>query len=165
MKTRQVILESEAIGRKLDRMAYEIFENNYEEEELHFIGIRENGFSIAQMLAEKVKVISKVHVTVNGMSLNKKNPVNSKVFLDDSNINLSGKTIILVDDVAQSGRTLLYAIKPLLDFGPSKIEVAVLVDRKHKKYPVTADYVGTLLSTAIGEQVILELEPLVAYLE
>lgn len=154
---RNVILDETAVQRKLERIAYEIFENNYVAKELMLIGIRENGFRLAQRLKEHLENISKLNVTVASVELDKRDPMKQPIKLDIDPSTVKGKIVILVDDVAQSGKTLLYAMKPLLDHSPAAIQVAVLVDRKHKKFPVTADYVGMLLSTGMQEQVILEM--------
>jgi pyrimidine operon attenuation protein/uracil phosphoribosyltransferase len=84
--------------------------------------------------------------------------MNKPIELDIDAASVKNKTVVMVDDVAQSGKTLLYAMKPLLEHTPSKIQIAVLVDRKHKRFPVTADFVGLLLSTGAHEQVILEMD-------
>lgn len=158
MPQRNVILDETSIARKLERIAYEIYENNYAENELLLIGIRENGFKLAARLKQHLENISKMNVTVASVELDKRNPMKRDIKLDIDASTVKGKIVVIVDDVAQSGKTLLYAMKPLLDHSPAAIQVAVLVDRKHKKFPVTADYVGTLLSTGMNEQVILEME-------
>lgn len=158
MAQRNVILNETAIQRKLERIAYEIFENNHDAKELMLIGIRENGFRLAERLKEHLENISKLSVTVASVELDKRDPMKRAIQLNIDASTVKGKTVIVVDDVAQSGKTLLYAMKPLLDHSPAAIQVAVLVDRKHKKFPVTADYVGMLLSTGMNEQVIVEME-------
>jgi pyrimidine operon attenuation protein / uracil phosphoribosyltransferase len=165
MPKQNIILDETAVRRKLERIAYEILENNYEEKELLLIGIRDNGFKLAERLREHLANISKLNVTATGVRLNKTNPTSQPIELDIDPKTVKGKTVILVDDVAQSGKTLLYALQPLLEHSPGRIQVAVLVDRKHKKFPVTADYVGMLLSTGMQEQVILEMnDGMYAYL-
>jgi len=156
-KPTNIILDETAIRRKIERIAYEIFENNYDAKELLLIGIKDNGFRIAEELKDKLQNISKIKVTVASVSLDKRNPMNAPIELSIDAASVKGKTVVIVDDVAQSGKTLLYAIKPLLQHSPGRIQVAVLVDRKHKQFPVTADYVGLLLSTTMNEQVILEM--------
>lgn len=153
-----VILDEITIQRKLDRIAYEIYENNLDEKELYLIGVRENGYKLASVLKDKLQNIAKLKVTLASVTLNKRMPMENDIELDIQPSSIAGKAVVLVDDVAQSGKTLLYAMKPLLEYTPSKIQIAVLVDRKHKRFPVTADFVGLLLSTGAHEQVILEME-------
>lgn len=158
LNQRNVILNETAIQRKLERIAYEIFENNHTAKELLLIGIRENGFKLAERLKEHLENISKINVTVASVEMDKREPMKRDIILDIDASTVKGKTVVIVDDVAQSGKTLLYAMKPLLEHSPAAIQVAVLVDRKHKRFPVTADYVGMLMSTGMNEQVILEME-------
>ena len=155
---KNIILDEVTIQRKLERIAYEIFENNYEEKELILIGIRDNGYKLASQLKNRLENISKLKITLAAITLDKRNPMSKSIELDIDASSVKGKSIVLVDDVAHSGKTLLYAMKPLLEHSPSKIQIAVLVDRKHKTFPVTADYVGLLLSSGAHEQVILEME-------
>lgn len=157
-KSSNVILDEITIQRKLDRIAYEIFENNLEEKEIILIGIKNNGYRIAQQLKEKLSDISKLKITFASLSLDKRNPTSKAIELDIDVSSVKNKSVVIVDDVAHSGKTLLYAMKPLLEHTPSKIQIAVLVDRKHKRFPVTADFVGLLLSTGAHEQVILEMD-------
>jgi len=153
-----VILDEITIQRKLDRIAYEIVENNLDEKELILIGVKDNGFRLAQQLRDKLQNIGKLKITLASVKLDKRNPMAKPIELDIDASAVKNKAVVLVDDVAHSGKTLLYAMKPLLEHTPSKIQIAVLVDRKHKRFPVTADFVGLLLSTGAHEQVILEMD-------
>ena len=92
---------------------------------------------------------------VIGIALDKKNPKNISL---SNEINFEDKIIIIIDDVANTGRTLLYALKPFLHFYPKKIQTLVLVERSHKEFPVSPDYVGLSLSTALSEKIIVETE-------
>ncbi|KAA5536581.1 phosphoribosyltransferase [Taibaiella lutea] len=147
------ILSAAQIEQKLRRMAFEIWEKNHEEKEIFIIGIEETGAAVASKIAQILKEISSLKVNLSSIKINKKSPLSDSIELEK--IELNKKTVILVDDVANSGKTLLYALKPLMDFEPTKIQVAVLVDRKHKNFPVTPDIIGHSVATTIQENIIV----------
>ncbi|CAN5200363.1 bifunctional pyr operon transcriptional regulator/uracil phosphoribosyltransferase PyrR [soil metagenome] len=154
MSTRQtLILDSVSIQQKINRIAYQILEENYEEQELYFIGVRDNGYLFAEKLVDFLKTITKIEIHLYALSLNKKKPNKDEMEYNFDLKSLNKKTVILVDDVANTGRTLAYAMKPLFDSLPKKIEVAVLIDREHKLFPISSDYVGLSLSTTHKEHV------------
>jgi pyrimidine operon attenuation protein / uracil phosphoribosyltransferase len=148
-----LILTAEQIDRKLQRMAYQIWEQNTGQEALTMIGIASNGVVMARSLAARLEQISPLKVTVIELQFNKSNPLAD---LPDISENLDGKSLVLVDDVANSGKVLLYALRPVLQYMPSRIIMAVLVDRKHKSYPVYPDIVGHSLSTTLQENIRVE---------
>lgn len=148
-----LILSREIAYRKLQRMAYEIAERNILEEQIILAGIKENGKIISKILYSYLKDIFKGEVTLIEIALDKKDPKN--ISLSD-NINFDQKVIIVTDDVANSGRTLLYALKPFLNYYPKKIQTLVLVERSYKEFPVATDYVGLSVSTAFTEKIIVE---------
>lgn len=154
-KQKILILDKERIKWKLQRMAYEIWEHNSNEKEVTLVGIDGTGLTIAHSLAAKLKEISPLKVEVVTVKLNKKNPLKGDIQLST---NLSGRSVVLVDDVANSGRTLAYALKPMLDFEAKKIMIAVLVDRKHKSFPVSPDIVGHSVATTMQEHIEVETE-------
>jgi pyrimidine operon attenuation protein/uracil phosphoribosyltransferase len=151
----QILTEAQ-IDQKLKRMAYEIWEKNSEEKEIFIIGIEETGAAVAGKIAEILKEISPLKINYNTLVINKKSPLQEDIRLNADTLN--NKTVVLIDDVANSGKTLLYALKPLMDFEPAKIQVAVLVDRKHKNFPVTPDIIGHSVSTTIQEHIIVNYE-------
>jgi pyrimidine operon attenuation protein/uracil phosphoribosyltransferase len=164
-KQRVLILDKERIDRKLQRMAYEIWENNSKGTEVTLVGIEGSGFAVAQNLAEHLGKISPLQVTVLPMKLNKRKPLSEEIRLD---ADLTGRSVILVDDVANSGKTLLYAMKPVLNYEPAHIMIAVLVDRKHKSFPVSPDIVGHTVATTMQEHIEVETsgnEIVAAYLQ
>lgn len=150
------ILTAKQIEQKLKRMAFEIWEKNNEEEEIFLIGIEAVGAAVAAEITKLLREISPLKVSLSSITLDKKNPLKEEITLTTGPLN--DKTVILVDDVANSGRTLLYAIKPLLAFAPKKIQVAVLVDRKHKNFPVTPDIIGHSVATTLQEHIIVNYE-------
>jgi pyrimidine operon attenuation protein/uracil phosphoribosyltransferase len=150
------ILTEAQIDQKLKRMAFEIWEQNSEEKEINIIGIENVGAAVARKIADILMEISPLKIKFNSIVINKKKPLNDEISLATDS--LSDKVVILVDDVANSGRTLLYAIKPLLAFEPKKIQVAVLVDRKHKNFPITPDIIGHSVSTTLQEHIIVNFD-------
>lgn len=150
-----IILSKEIAYRKLQRMAYEIAERNINEKEIFLAGIKENGTIIAKILLTFLKDIFKGRITLLDIMIDKKNPKNISL---SSTMNFDNKVVILTDDVANSGKTLLYATRPFLDYYPAKIQTLVLVERSYKEFPVSPDYVGLSVSTALTEKIIVETE-------
>jgi pyrimidine operon attenuation protein/uracil phosphoribosyltransferase len=147
------ILSKEIAYRKLQRMAYEIAERNIDEEQIILAGIKENGNIIAQILYSFLKEIFKGEVMILQITLDKRNP---KIISVSEKMNFDDKVIIVTDDVANSGKTLLYALKPFLEFYPKKIQTLVLVERSYKEFPVATNYVGLSVSTAFTERIVVE---------
>ena len=136
-------------------MAYEILENNMGETGFILAGIRESGTAIAQTIQDLLKEIAGLQTELISVSLDKKNPKEVKV---SRQLDYQNQVIILIDDVSNSGKTLLYAIKPFLDSNPKKIQALVLVERSHKAFPVKPDYVGLSVSTTLQEHIYVEVE-------
>ncbi len=154
-KQSTIILDKERINHKLQRMAYEIWENYSKEKNITLIGISGGGAIVAKSLARRLKEISPLHVDMITLQLNKRKPLSAAINIDED---LTGKAIILVDDVANSGKTLLYALSPILRYEPKKVMIAVLVDRRHKSFPITPDIVGYSVSTTLQEHIEVETE-------
>ena len=149
------ILDEGTAARKLQRMAYEILENNVDEPELILAGIRDSGSVIARNIQQLLYEISDMKVHIIDISLDKRNPGEITLSVD---IDFTDKVIVIVDDVANSGKTMLYAMKPFLAFQPKKIQTLALVERTHKKYPVKTDYVGISLATTLQEHIYVDVE-------
>jgi pyrimidine operon attenuation protein/uracil phosphoribosyltransferase len=150
------ILDEGTAARKLQRMAYEILENNLDEPELILAGIRDSGSVIArniQQLLQKIGAAMKTEII--DITLDKKNP--GEIVLS-KNMDFTNKVVVIVDDVANSGKTMLYAMKPFLAFQPKKIQTLALVERTHKKYPVKTDYVGLSVATTLQEHIYVDVE-------
>ena len=152
-KKRILILDKERIGFKLQRMAYQVWEHNSKAEAVTLIGVEGSGFAVAQSLAKRIREISPLKVNVLSLSLNKKKPLSKEIKVPED---ISGRSVVLVDDVANSGKTLLYALRPLLDYELKSIQVAVLVDRKHKSFPISPDIVGHTIATTLQEHIEVE---------
>ena len=153
-----LILSENQISQKILRMAYEIYENNLKEKEIIIAGIEGQGTVLAKSLAKAVEKISPVKVILVKISIDKEKPESSEITIDQEPKILKKKVIILVDDVLNTGRTFAYGMRPFLSFDVKKIEVAVLVDRGHTLFPVSAKYRGYELSTTLNETIIVNLE-------
>lgn len=147
------ILNTLQIQQKINRIAFEIYENNYSEKEIIIVGIEGNGYKFAGVLVAKLKEISKLKITYSKLIINKQNPWDNKAILDLDLNKVSNKTIILVDDVLNSGKTLMYAVRLFLNQPLKKLNTVILVDRSHTNFPVKADYVGLRLSTTLQNHI------------
>lgn len=149
------ILSAETAGRKMQRMAYEIVEHNVGEKQLILAGIKESGLIIARKIKGFLENVFDGEIIVLEINLDKKNP--QKITIP-GDYDFNNKVIIITDDVANTGKTLLYAVKPFLEFYPKKIQTLVLVERSHKEFPVSSDYVGLSVSTGLDERIIVDTE-------
>ncbi len=147
------ILDTLQINQKLSRLAYEVYENNFSEKELLIVGIDGNGYKVATNLCDKLKKISPLKITLGKITVNKDKPWDGEALTDFEEKIFMNKTIILVDDVLNSGKTLMYAVKLFLDKPVKKINTVILVDRSHTRFPVKADFVGLRLSTTLQEHI------------
>lgn len=162
---KNVILNNLEIVHKIKRISYQIFETFVEDKEVIIAGIASNGYNFAEMIAKELASISDLKVTLCEVKIDKTNP-HAKVTTSLAVSEYTNKSIILVDDVLNSGTTLIYGVKHFLDVPLHKFKTAVLVDRNHKKYPVKADFKGLSLSTSLQEhiQVVFEEDNCYAYL-
>lgn len=147
------LLNHKQINQKIDRLAFQILEQNFDEEEIILAGINNNGLGFAKLLYERITKLSEISVILTQIQLNPASPTDTEIEIGLPLEELNDKAIIIVDDVANTGRTIFYATKPLMNILPKKIEVAVLVDRKHKSFPVKVDYMGLSLATTIQEHI------------
>lgn len=162
-----LVLDHKQIERKIIRIAHEIYERNYKEKELVVVGIKDRGAEIAERITKRLKEISPLEIHSLELSLNKKKPLAEDIILEGDSRLVKSKVVILVDDVLNSGRTLIHAAQFLLLQNPKALHAATLVDRYHRKFPIHADYVGLTLSTNLKEHVSVTEEKgkLAAYLE
>lgn len=151
------ILNDAQIRTKIKRLAIEILENN-QDERVVFLGINKNGYRLAKYIWEAMEEKAPGISTLQNVRVNAASPLESEITIDCPTENLENAVLIVVDDVANTGRTLFYAMKPILDFLPKKIEVAVMVDRRHKSFPVYVHYVGTQLSTTLSQNIDVDLQ-------
>ncbi|MCA0132362.1 phosphoribosyltransferase family protein [Winogradskyella alexanderae] len=163
---KNTILTHKEIEHKIRRMAYQIYESNVNESELIIAGVESNGFLLAKKIKAQIDKISEIECTLCKVSIDKVNPLNPiKTTLNKEDY--INKSIVLIDDVLNSGSTLIYGIKHFLDVPLKQFKTAVLVNRNHKKYPVKADFKGISLSTSLFEHVHVNLskKPYEAYLD
>lgn len=163
---KNLILNSLEIKQKTMRMAYQIYETFDENEEIILAGIHSNGFTLAKMIRASLSDIVNCKITLCEVFMDKKNPLNTVTTSIEKEV-YTNKNIVLIDDVLNSGSTLIYGVKHFLEVPLKKFKTAVLVDRNHKKYPVKVDFKGISLSTSSKEhvQVIFEDDNCYAYLE
>jgi len=152
-----IILNHSEINHKIRRIAFQIYENNVNETEVVLAGIDSNGYILAKKLKSVLQKISDITPILCKVIIDKKNP-SGTIKTSITSKEYHNKSLVLVDDVLNSGTTLIYGVKHFLDTPLKQFKTAVLVNRNHKKYPVKADFKGISLSTSLHEhiQVILE---------
>lgn len=150
--SKNIILTNQEIEHKIKRIAYQIYETFVDEEEVVIAGIASNGSVFAQKIAAALSNISTLKVSTCEVKVDKQNP-QSPIQTSLTKEEYQNKGLVLVDDVLNSGTTLIYAVRHFLDVPLKKFKTAVLVDRNHKKYPVKADFKGISLSTSLLEHV------------
>ena len=150
---KELILDSDQVHQKIKRIAYEIYENNFKEKGIVLAGIEGQGYALAKILAKEVESISPLTTTVLKVSLDKLALLQSEVTIDTDIRELRKKCVVIIDDVLNTGRTLVYGLKPFLNIEVKKIEIAVLVNRSHTTFPLTPTYTGYQLSTTLTEHV------------
>ncbi|MEH7435981.1 bifunctional pyr operon transcriptional regulator/uracil phosphoribosyltransferase PyrR [Neobacillus drentensis] len=166
MNQKAIVLDEQAIGRALTRIAHQIIEKNKGIEECILVGIRTRGIYLAKRLASRIEEIEgnpipvgEIDITLYRDDLSKKTE-NQEPLVKGSDIpvNISDKKVILVDDVLYTGRTVRAGLDALMDIGrPAAIQLAVLVDRGHRELPIRADYVGKNVPTSSEEKIVVEL--------
>jgi pyrimidine operon attenuation protein/uracil phosphoribosyltransferase len=147
------ILSSSQVARKIKRLAIEIYSNHLNNQEIYFVGINQKGIKFAEIVGAELTKISPIKINFFSVKLDPSNPLISEIEVTTNISALSGKKIILFDDVANTGRTIFYACKPFLNIIPERLEIAALVDRKHKLFPIQVDYVGLSLATTLHNNI------------
>ena len=158
MAIKSKILDVQGIDQKIKRLAWQVYEKNLAEKEIIVVGISERGLMLAKQLAVHIQEISKIKTKLAHLELDKDNPYNKKVALNLEIKEYTNKVVVLVDDVLNSGKTLMYAAKHFLTTPLKRLAIVVLVDRNHNRYPVKADYVGLSLATTLQEYINVELK-------
>lgn len=154
---RTVVLEHDRIQRKLRRMAYQLYEENVGEAGLVLVGIAPRGAKLAERLKAHLGEISDLQVELHELVLDKDAPMKGPAKLGKADVDLEGRVVVLVDDVLMSGRTLMYAASHLIGSPLKRLTTVVLVDRRHRTFPIRADIVGLTLSTTLQEHISVEL--------
>jgi pyrimidine operon attenuation protein/uracil phosphoribosyltransferase len=162
------ILNQSQIKQKIRRLSFEILEHNYDEKQLILGGINNNGMHFAKMLQKDLQKISDLDFKLMHITLNPAQPLADPIEIDLPAKEVKNKVVIIIDDVANTGRTIFFAMKPLMESLPRKIEAAVLVDRTHKSFPIKVDYVGLSLATTLKDHIDVQLkgfEEMAVYLD
>ena len=152
MKNSEKILNDKKIKKILKRISYQILEGNLDESEIFLVGIKKNGFEIAKLIKIELEKICDINIQVYPLDIDKKD-LNKKILAGIDLKKMSDKTAILVDDVLNTGKTLIHAVKYILNAHLYKLVTVVLIDRNHKKFPIKVDIKGTSISTSINERI------------
>ncbi|GAB4124709.1 MAG: phosphoribosyltransferase domain-containing protein [Raineya sp.] len=152
------ILSSIQVEQKIRRLAYQIYENNFDQEAVFLVGIRDMGFHLAEALQAVLKQISSLEVVLVGLEMDKSNPLRGKAELSHAVEELAHQNIVLIDDVLNSGKTMFYALQPFFAVPIKKLQTLVLVNRDYKSFPVNPDYVGYSLATTLQNHVSVVLD-------
>ena len=150
------ILDKEQIQEKIKRISYEVYEENFDDKSILICGIEKNGSIIAKRVIKELESICDINIEFISIDLNKKEPLNT-VEIKYSKSNIKNKSIVLIDDVSNTGKTLIYVIKELIKFEPKKINTAVLVNRDHTLFPIKINFIGLSLSTSIKSHIEVKL--------
>lgn len=147
------VLNNQQIVQKITRMSYEILEDNLEMDEIVLLGVNQNGSRFASLIFDKLKDLTTQKITLSSITLDPAAPLGEAIVGDFDYADLDKKCLIIVDDVANTGRTIFYACKVFMDVLVAKLQVAVLVDRRHKYFPIAVDYLGLALATTVKENI------------
>ncbi len=148
-----LILNHQQIQQKINRMAYQIFENNFAESDIVLAGIEQRGFILAQRIEAALKKFSSQNIILLSVDVEKDAPYQKNQAPIIAADLIKDKVVIVVDDVLNSGKTLIYGVNRFLHAPVKKISTLVLVDRNHKSFPVNADYVGLSLATTFKQHI------------
>ena len=138
---KNIILNDLQIRNKIKRISLQITEDNINENEIVVVGIEPKGFKLAEEIVKKIKEISKINLILCKIKIDKKKPFEELSISIDKE-NLKNKSVVLVDDVLNSGSTLIYSVKFLLNIELKKLKTAVLINRSHTKFPITANIIA-----------------------
>lgn len=154
---KNIILNQNKIKKIVRRLAYQILESNINSTEIILIGIHQNGYNLSKIIFKELKAITKIKTELFFVKINKKSPLKNIVFECEKEY-LKNKSIVLIDDVLNTGKTLIYCTKSLLDVELNSFKTVVLIDRNHKKFPIKVDYKGISVSTSIADHIELIFE-------
>jgi pyrimidine operon attenuation protein/uracil phosphoribosyltransferase len=163
---KSIVFTQESARRTLTRMAYELYEKHYDSDILVLAGIKNNGFLLAELLAAELSQISPLKIQLVSVEIDKKNPQSQSAIWQIPVAELAQIPVVLIDDVANSGSTLFYAMQPWMHQKVKSLKTAVLVDRAHKRFPTTPDFIGLSLATTLQDhvEVVIQNKQVEAYL-
>ena len=154
MSKRICLMDSAQAERCLTRLAYEIYERNIDSTELVLVGIAPRGLDLVMILKKKIEKISAFRLEIATLLINKNQPTEAQF---KEAFNPEGKTIVLIDDVANSGKTLAYALRLFLNVDVKAIQIGVLIERQHKRFPVFSDYIGLQIATTVQNHISVDI--------
>lgn len=149
---RNKIMDATDIHKTVKRIAYQIYETHFEEAQLILAGIAHNGVILAKRIQEELEIISNIKVIFVQIKVDKRNPINP-IVLSKKLAVCENQAVVVVDDVLNTGSTLIYAVTHFLSIRLKKLQTAVLVNRNHKNFPIKGDFKGISLSTSIKEHI------------
>ena len=158
IKDATLIVDGLTIKHSTRRIAYQIYESNFNHKAIYMIGVAKSGVLFAKSIITVLKEISKLDIHFIQLEINKKDPHLPIKTSEDLSV-LKNQSVVLVDDVLNTGSTLIYAVKHLLEVPLKQLKTAVLVNRNHKNYPIKANFKGISLSTSINEHIEVNLNP------
>ncbi|MGL1886671.1 MAG: phosphoribosyltransferase family protein [Reichenbachiella sp.] len=153
-----LILNADQIDLRITRIAYQIYEYNINEKQLILAGVTGTGHYFATLLEKELNKICDIKITIGLVNIDKKSPAKGDISIDLDDKDMKNKVVILVDDVVKSGMTSAYAMRALLNVNVKKIEIAVMVNRSHKSFPIYSKYTGYELATSIKEHIDVHLK-------
>lgn len=156
MPNKTIILQNSEIEQKINRIAYTIYENFVDEKEIYMAGIAPQGYVLTEKINRVLEKISPLKIHLIKIELDKDHPLEKPIQMNIDLKELNGKCVVLVDDVLNSGKTLIYSARHLLTAEIKKMKTVCLVDRMHRKFPIRADIVGLTLSTTLQEHIEVE---------
>jgi pyrimidine operon attenuation protein/uracil phosphoribosyltransferase len=148
-----LILDNHQVTQKINRIAYQLYETFVYQENVIMVGIAGQGYQVAEKIADKLRQISDLTISLEKLTFTKQNPTKDNYEYTGDTLNLANACVVLVDDVLNSGSTLIYGVKYLLKQPVKHLVTTVLVDRIHRKFPVKADFVGLSLATTLQENI------------
>jgi len=157
MANKITVLDHDRVQRKLERIAHQLHEENFEEKGIMLIGVADRGALLTERLAKRLGEISDLSISTATIKLDKDEPLEKPIALSIDQKELKDQVVVLVDDVLMSGRTLMHAASYLVQSPLKKLVTVVLVDRLHRTFPIRANIVGLTLSTTMREHISVEL--------
>jgi pyrimidine operon attenuation protein/uracil phosphoribosyltransferase len=161
------VLNGKEINQKIDRITRQIIENNYREKNIIVAGINGNGFLIAKKIHKIIEEHGLISSVLTEISIDKTTPTDENTHLDIDETTVKDSVVLVIDDVINSGKTMSFAVRYVLGLHAKSIQTAVLVDRRHRTFPIYSNYTGMQLSTTLKNRVDVQVsgDEMIAYLK